>query len=64
MLRLWEQAGDSGKCTIILPEGFAFARAVPVNLRGQKAGNAVPIRNNSFDIEIEAYKPVTFIFEK
>lgn len=64
MIRLWEQAGDAGKCTVILPEGFAFARAVPVNLRGEKAGNAVLLKNNSFDIEIGAYKPVTFIFEK
>jgi hypothetical protein len=64
MLRLWEQAGDAGKCTIILPENFAFARALPVNLRGEKAGNAVPLKNNSFEIEIGAYKPVTYIFEK
>ena len=44
MLRLWEQAGDAGKCTVTLPEGMTFTRAVPVNLRGEKAGNAILLK--------------------
>jgi alpha-mannosidase len=64
ILRLWEQAGNSGKCTITLPEGMAYMEAFPVNLRGEKAGNAIPVKNNSFETEVGAYKPVTFIFEK
>jgi alpha-mannosidase len=64
MLRLWEQSGDAGKCKIKLPDGEIFTKAVPVNLRCEKAGNAIVIKDNSFEIEIAAYKPATFLFEK
>ncbi|MFA5818741.1 MAG: hypothetical protein WC854_05630 [Bacteroidales bacterium] len=63
MIRLWEQSGDAGKCKITLPEGTTFAKAVPVNLRGEKTGNAIPVKDNSFEIEIGAYKPASFLFE-
>ena len=64
ILRLWEQSGNSGKCTVTLPEGATFTKAMPVNLRGEKTGNEITVKNNSFDTEVGAYKPVTFIFEK
>ena len=63
ILRLWEQAGDKGNCKVILPEGMKFTKATPVNLRGEKAGNAIAIQNNSFEVEMGAYKPATFLFE-
>jgi alpha-mannosidase len=63
-IRLWEQAGDAGKCKVTLPDGEIFTKAVPVNLRGEKAGNVIPIKDNSFETEIGAYKPATFIIEK
>jgi hypothetical protein len=63
ILRLLEQSGDAGKCRITLPEGFKFKKAVPVNLRSEKAGNPVNINENSFEVEISAYKPLTFLFE-
>lgn len=63
ILRLWEQAGDAGKCRITLPEEMPFTKAVPVNLRSEKAGNSITVKDNSFEIEIGAYKPVTFLFE-
>ena len=43
---------------------MAFMEALPVNLRGEKAGNPIPVKNNSFEIELGAYKPVTLRFEK
>ena len=64
VLRLWEQAGDSGKCKITLPEGIKFARAIPLNLRGEKSGNVILINDNSFETEIGAYKPASFLLEK
>jgi alpha-mannosidase len=63
VLRLWEQAGDAGKCKVTLPGGTSFVKARPINLRGEKAGNAISVKNNSFEIEIGAYKPVSFIVE-
>lgn len=63
LLRLWEQSGDAGKCKITLPDGAIFTKAVPVNLRGEKTGNAIAIKNYSFEVEIGAYKPASFLLE-
>ncbi len=63
VIRLWEQSGQSGKCLVTLPEGTNFTRAVPVNLRGEKTGDPVAIKNNSFEVFTGAYKPLTFILE-
>lgn len=63
VLRLWEQAGESGKCKITLPDGVSFTRALPVNLRGEKTGIPVILKDNSFETEMGAYKPASFILE-
>ena len=42
-MRVWEQAGHSGSLTVKLPADFRATRAVPVNLRGEPAGDAVKI---------------------
>jgi alpha-mannosidase len=63
VLRLWEQAGESGKCKVTLPAGISFTNAIPVNLRGEKAGNPIVIKDSSFEIEIGAYKPASFLLE-
>ena len=64
VLRLWEQAGDAGKCKITIPDGTSFAKAIPINLRGEKTRDAIPVKDNSFEIEIGAYQPASFLFEK
>ena len=64
VLRLWEQAGNEGKCKVTLPVGTSFTKAVPINLRGEKTGMPISIVENSFEIEIGAYKPASFLFEK
>jgi len=64
ILRLWEQSGDAGKCKVNLYDGAPFTKAVPVNLRSEKAGNPIAIKNNSFEVEIGAYQPVSFLLEK
>jgi hypothetical protein len=63
VLILWEQSGDAGQCKISLPAGVTFSKAVPINLRGENTGNAITIKDNSFEIEIEAYKPASFLIE-
>ena len=63
VLRLWEQAGEAGKCTVTLPEGTTFTKAQPINLRGEKIGNILNVNNNSFETAISAYQPVSFILE-
>jgi len=63
VLRLSDQSGRSGKCIVTLPDGIRYARAAPVNLRGEKTGESLVIKDNSFEISIEAYKPLTYILE-
>jgi alpha-mannosidase len=61
ILRLWEQAGNSGKCTVSLPEGLEGKTATPVNLRGEATGVPIEIRNNSISVDIKSYKPYSFV---
>jgi hypothetical protein len=63
LLRLWEQTGVSGKLTIELPEGNELTRATPVNLRGEKTGKSMQIRDAELTFEIGAYAPVSFVLE-
>ncbi len=61
ILRLWEQAGNSGKCVVSLPEGLEGKTVIPVNLRGEVSGKPFIIENNSLSVEISAYKPYSFM---
>ncbi|HEY2139400.1 MAG TPA: hypothetical protein VGH00_04915, partial [Chthoniobacterales bacterium] len=64
LLRFWEVAGDSGKLTVKLPAGMSATRAVPVNLRGEPAGDPIRIRNGSFETRLPAFAPASFVFDK
>ena len=63
LLRVWEQAGQSGSLTVNLPADFQAAKAVPVNLRGEPAGDAVIIRNGAFRFKLGAFAPASFRLE-
>lgn len=63
LLRVWEQAGVSGKLMITLPKGMNTSVAVPVNLRGEKKGEPIPIKSGKFELELGAYAPASFILE-
>ena len=63
LLRVWEQAGISGVLTVTLPACAKFATAQPVNLRGEKAGNAVKIEGGQFSFKLGHYEPASFILE-
>ena len=63
LLRLWEQAGVSGPLTVRLPQGFAAAKAQPVNLRGERLGEAIPIVDGKLQFEMHAYAPASFVLE-
>ncbi|MNK70301.1 hypothetical protein D3C87_897180 [compost metagenome] len=62
VLRLWEQAGKSGALTLTLP-GKQYAKAVPVNLRGEVVGKAISIANGKFKCNIKAFGPASFILQ-
>ena len=63
LLRVWEQAGNSGALTVTLPADFAATRAWPVNLRGEPAGDAVKLRNGGFSFKLGAFAPASFRLE-
>jgi len=63
LLRIWEQAGNSGMVSITLPTGKTFGKATPVNLRGEVSGKAVNIVQGKFSCTIKAFGPASFILE-
>ncbi|MBT7463437.1 MAG: hypothetical protein HN686_05610 [Bacteroidetes bacterium] len=63
LIRVWEQAGVSGKLTVELPKGSEAKMATPVNLRGETIGNTINIRNDKLTFELGAFAPVSFVLE-
>ena len=61
VLRLWEQAGVSGKLAIQLPEEAPFTAAQPVNLRGEKKGEKIAVNHGKFSVDVAAYAPVSLV---
>ena len=63
LLRVWEQAGESGRLTLHLPVGLKVTKAIPVNLRGEVKGEPVSVKSDKIDFELGAYAPVSFILK-
>ena len=63
ILRLWEKSGDSGKIKVTLPAGSNFQIANKCNLRGEMIAEFYKIINNSFEIQINAFQPLSFVLE-
>ena len=63
LLRVWEQAGVSGKLTVELPKGSKLTRAMPVNLRGEKIGEIIQIKDAELKFDIGVYALVSFVLE-
>ena len=59
ILRLWEQGGVAGPCTVTLPPGLEVAAVQPVDLRGRPVGAAIPVTRGSFTLTVPAYAPVS-----
>ena len=52
MLRLWEQAGKDGPCTITLPEGLNVSAAQPCDLRGRPLGESILVEGGVIQVDI------------
>lgn len=63
LLRLWEQAGEKGKCTVTLP-GKAYQSAQFCNLRGEAIGEPFTIKNNELSVDIPAYQSVSILLRR
>ena len=64
LIRLWEQNGKNTTCKITLPYESQYKFAQPCNLRGEKRGNTITVLNNTFNAQLNAYQPVSFILIK
>jgi alpha-mannosidase len=60
-LRVWEQVGISGNLEVILPAGSKFTTATPVNLRGEKEGATIRIKNSKLVFDLQNYAPASYI---
>ena len=58
ILRLWEQAGNSGQCTVTLPANNSYKTARFCNLRGEPQGEEFKI-SDTINVNIKAYEPVS-----
>jgi len=63
LLRVWEQGGVSGDLTVTLPEGVKATKAQPVNLRGEKVGEALVLQARKLTFPLKAYAPASFLLE-
>jgi alpha-mannosidase len=63
LLRVWEQAGISGKLIVTLPKGMKAVNALPVNLRGEKKGEPIKIVSGKLEFELGSYAPASFILQ-
>lgn len=64
ILRFWEQAGETGNCTVKFTDENRFKRAYRCDLRNRiidKKG--VEIINDSFDFKIKKNQPLSFILK-
>lgn len=59
LLRVWEQIGEAGQLVVTLPG--TFKTATPVNLRGEQAGEPVPVGAGKLTFNLPAYAPVSYV---
>lgn len=64
ILRLWEQAGRSGKVTVSLPRHIKATRITPVNLRGERTGPSQTLPPTGFETELKAFAPASYLLEE
>lgn len=58
MLRLWEQAGKDGPCTITFPAGLNVSSARRCDLRGRPVGDPLPVADNRLTVDIRHNAPL------
>ena len=61
LLRLWEQAGVTGKLAVTLPGNFKTA--TPVNLRGEQTGAPISIPLGVLTFDLRANAPASFLIQ-
>lgn len=63
LLRVWEQAGVSGKLIVTLPKEMNVSIAIPVDLRGEPTGESIAVVSGKFGWNLGAYAPASFVLK-
>ncbi len=61
VLRLWEQSGQSGSCTVRLPSTLEATQAQPIDLRGRAIGAPHRIRQKAFSTQLQGFAPASYL---
>ncbi len=61
LLRLWEDAGDSGPLAVTLPPSMHALAIQPIDLRGRPQGKPIRVMENQFTIDLGPYEPASFV---
>lgn len=61
ILRLWDQSGVSGNCIVKLSNESKVKAVVPIDLRGNKTGDKIVVRNGAFNFNLGRYSPASFL---
>lgn len=61
LLRIWEDAGQSGELTVALPAGLQVDRVQPIDLRGRTLGEAIAVTDGKFTCGLGKYEPKSFL---
>ena len=61
LLRLWEQIGNDGECTVRLPAGLKVTSVQPCDLRGRPRGNPLAMREGRFSVLLSHYAPASLL---
>jgi len=63
LLRVWEDAGQSGPLTVTLPEQMQVTSIRPIDLCGRLVGQRLPVIGGQFAFQLGAFKPASFLME-
>ncbi|PSL45656.1 glycosyl hydrolase family 38 [Chitinophaga niastensis] len=61
ILRLWEQSGISGNCTVRFSEESNAKAVQPIDLRGNLIGKRIVVKNKAFTVNLKKYAPASFL---
>lgn len=61
IIRLWKQAGISGKCIVNLGTGKTVKAVIPIDHRGNIKGKRIVVSNGVFSFYLGKYAPASFL---
>ncbi|MEN6424126.1 MAG: hypothetical protein ABFE13_02090 [Phycisphaerales bacterium] len=63
LVRVWEDAGQSGPLTVALPRQTHVGDVQPIDLRGRPVGPPMQTDDDGFTFELGAFEPASFLVQ-